>query len=449
MLAHVVVKHRSWLDLALVSLVSLVTRLVRLGRNPLWVDELYSYQVSLQNLPAILQNSQHESIPPLYYLLLKFSTLSGSLRSEESIRLLSALSGAVFLILFYLLCSQILPRWPAVLIWGFMALSPSLMYYSQEARAYILVLLAAGLSMYIVRHLVDQPAGRPQAGWYWWLAWVFASLLGIYAAYSYFLVLGIQALFLFFVFRFRAAWLASVTLLVAGAAPLAAWMTANLRSDLARTAKQANLTFWDTLQALLGGDPGRYGLHWGSTWLPLVVIVLFGLGLAYWLQKPERFLGYCLAQVGLPLGVWFGLCVPFLGLHMPKFQARQFLALLPALLLCMGFGLVWLSQRLRPGLRPALAFLLSLSILAGSLVGLQKYFDLTKSPEGQAVQFVRDNLSSTDALVSLQYSLTAAVAYYIPGYYRGVHPSRPPGRRLFVQQQHPGAARPARAGTHF
>ena len=57
---------------------------------------------------------------------------------------------------------------------------------------------------------------------------------------------------------------------------------------------------------------------------------------------------------------------------------------------------------------------MTLVVVAASLVGLQRYWATQKSPEGMATLFVHDHLQPGDAVVSLHYSLDAAVSFYLP-----------------------------------
>ena len=136
--------------------VATALRLYRLGQDSLWVDEYASLLVAKLPLAAIpagaLRGDAFE--PSLYFLLLHF--VIGILgESEEALRLLSALAGAVTvplaLVLFRALGAS---TGAAALGAALLAISPLHLWYSQEARPYALLLcLGLGSLVCLLRAL--------------------------------------------------------------------------------------------------------------------------------------------------------------------------------------------------------------------------------------------------------------------------------------------------------
>ena len=131
------------------------------------------------------------------------------------------------------------------------------------------------------------------------------------------------------------------------------------------------------------------------------------------LTPRDRFGGYLLLQLILPLGLYFGIGTFIFHWRMPAYQNRQFLVILPTIFLLVMLGLQWCRRRLPLWLGYGLVGGVSLLILAAAVIGLERYETITKSPEGLAVLAVRQRLGADDAVVSLQYYLSASAGFYL------------------------------------
>jgi hypothetical protein len=92
-----------------------------------------------------------ESAPPLYYALAWFWTqLTGT--GEVGLRSVSALAGVATVPVAYLLGAELRGRRAGIVAAALVAVNPMLLWYSQEARGYaLLVLLTAAAALYFVR----------------------------------------------------------------------------------------------------------------------------------------------------------------------------------------------------------------------------------------------------------------------------------------------------------
>ncbi len=398
-----------WPLSAAVLLAALFSRLYRLGWHLLWVDEIYSLNVSRMGIAGILENSLYEPVSPLFYFLLKTATWFGRFTSEGFVRLIPALAGGLAIWLLFHLARRTagLPAALAGLV--FLLLSPTVMFYSQETRAYMLAVLAAALSTAWIRPLLD-PKNDSRLTW---AVWGLAGLFGIYAHYSYFFVLGVQAAFLFWLHRFRRSFIFALAILALLCLPLLGWLGPQFAGRLDDTHLQALTLPW-VLQTLVAADPARYGRFWGTS----VMAWTFGgaalLGLVRQLQKRDRFGVYLLAQILVPLIGFFVIGTGFLGLHLPNFQSRQFLVLLPAIFLWALLGLGWAFRRLPAPAGAGLLLTVSLAWGAAGWNGLEQYWRQDKSPEGRAVVNMRQQIDSGDAVVSLHHSTSYALGRYLP-----------------------------------
>jgi uncharacterized membrane protein len=94
-----------------------------------------------------------ESAPPLYYILVWLWTqVTGT--AEFGLRSLSALAGVATVPVAYLLGTELRDRRAGIAAAALVAVNPMLLWYSQEARAYsLLILLTAVSTLYFVRAL--------------------------------------------------------------------------------------------------------------------------------------------------------------------------------------------------------------------------------------------------------------------------------------------------------
>ena len=96
-----------WVGLALLGLAALALRLFELGRNPFWLDELSTYQISLQSPGAIIQYAWHDPWPPLYYLAVKLASGFGLVHAEWAWRILSVGAGTLAVVGMYWLLGKL------------------------------------------------------------------------------------------------------------------------------------------------------------------------------------------------------------------------------------------------------------------------------------------------------------------------------------------------------
>ncbi len=148
-------RDRLWL--LLIILIGFGLRLLRLGEQSLWYDEGVTWMLSQMQLPSLIQWTADDIQPPLYYLLLWATDLLFS-DSEWALRFPSALSGTLLIPLLYSLARALSGRRAAglapLLAAALAALSPLLVYYSQEARMYTLLVFEAALATYLLAKIV-------------------------------------------------------------------------------------------------------------------------------------------------------------------------------------------------------------------------------------------------------------------------------------------------------
>lgn len=137
--------------LTLLTLVGFVLRAYGIGSNSLWMDEIrqVGYYYSTENVFHLIYKAATQQQPPLDYLIGYVIGLFLPFH-EVVARLPSLVFGTLLIPLTYQLVSLIYNSRVALLTSIFVCFSPSLIYYSQEARPYsiFLVLLTWSLITY-------------------------------------------------------------------------------------------------------------------------------------------------------------------------------------------------------------------------------------------------------------------------------------------------------------
>jgi mannosyltransferase len=161
--------------LTVIFAVGLGLRLLYLGSKSLWLDEALS--IGFAGNPQQLWGSGYDNAhPPLYYTLLHYWLLLGD--SEFVLRLSSALAGSLAIPLGYALATSLGGHRLALSTAWLMALSPLLVWYSQELRSYsLLLMLSLLVALAFVRLVI-----RPHLAW--WLLFIAAMSAALYTHYA-------------------------------------------------------------------------------------------------------------------------------------------------------------------------------------------------------------------------------------------------------------------------
>ncbi|MGH7769047.1 MAG: glycosyltransferase family 39 protein, partial [Candidatus Binatia bacterium] len=172
----------------------LVLRLIGLGRQSLWLDEMTSIQIAEMPLRDVLNGRNFDNhTPPLYYILLHYWRQVVPL-TEYGLRLFSAGIDAFNILLLGLLCRRFISDRLSFLVVSAYAISPFALYYAQEGRMYTLTVFFALLYTAALERLVT--AERRLA--LWATAGGIVLALGVYTHYYIaFYALGVFTVALF------------------------------------------------------------------------------------------------------------------------------------------------------------------------------------------------------------------------------------------------------------
>jgi hypothetical protein len=204
-------------------------RLPTVGVQSFWLDEAvtwYLLHVSLGDMLHFIP--QTESTPPLYYVLAWFWTkVFGG--GEAGIRSLSAVLGTATIPVAYDAASRLLTRRAGLILAALVAVNPLLVWFSQEARAYALLVFLTTASFALLARLLERATARRLA------AWAIVSALALATHYFALFVVAPEAIWLLWRLRRRA--IAPLILVVAAGAallPLAIDQAGNDRANFIR-----------------------------------------------------------------------------------------------------------------------------------------------------------------------------------------------------------------------
>jgi mannosyltransferase len=174
-LAQVGKKHSAIAILLLILAGGALLRFFALSAESFWFDEAYSVWVAQHSVGWHIELSTQRIFPPLYYLLLHFWLPLG--RTECIVRSLSVLVGLGSVGAIYALAKQLFGVRAGLISALLLTISPLHIWYSQEARMYILVAALGLCSAYYMWLAL-------QEGKLWdWLAYVLSTAMAMNTHY--------------------------------------------------------------------------------------------------------------------------------------------------------------------------------------------------------------------------------------------------------------------------
>jgi uncharacterized membrane protein len=192
----------AWL-LVGVTAVGAWLRFATLGSQSYWFDEAQAaHELHLSFGSMVSSMVVHETNPPLYFVLgWLWARVFGT--GEVGLRSLSALVGTAVIPIAYLCGRELVSRRAGLMAAAFAALSPFMIWYSQEAREYMLLVALSGASLLYFAKAWNVPSTRNIALWA-----VFSALAVLTHFFAGFLVAP-EALWLLYVIRNRAVAIAA------------------------------------------------------------------------------------------------------------------------------------------------------------------------------------------------------------------------------------------------
>jgi mannosyltransferase len=168
-----------------------VVRFATLDEQSFWYDEAVAIGLVRMDLGDMLDRiPESESTPPLYYVVAwLWAKLFGT--GEVGLRALSALCGTAFVPVAYAAAARLASARAGLVAAGLAAVNPLLVWYSQEARAYALLVLLAGLSFYLFARLLTGDLRRRTV-----VLWVVVSAVALTTHYFAAFLVAVEAAWL-------------------------------------------------------------------------------------------------------------------------------------------------------------------------------------------------------------------------------------------------------------
>ncbi len=263
------------------TLAAAALRFATLGQQSFWFDEASTGRLMRMGLGSMIRAlPDGESTPPLYYLLAwVWTRVLGT--GEVGLRSLSALAGTVTVLVVYAAGDRLLGRRAGLGAAALAAFSPLLIWYSQEARAYALLVLLCAASVWALAAALEPGAGGRRLG-----AWAAVCALALATHYfAAFLILP-EAVWLLRA-RGRAVAPAVAGVVVAGLAlaPLALHQRAQGNAGFIAASPRGTRLAQAAKQLVVGYDaPGQVALTVAAAVLLLVLAWI----LARRLEGPPR-----------------------------------------------------------------------------------------------------------------------------------------------------------------
>ncbi len=360
------------LQLALAVVVGILARFVGLGRESIWLDEATSLIIARMSPSSVVAWAAADIHPPLYYLVLHLWLCWGE--SEFAVRALSALLGVVTVIVVYALASELFDRRVGLLSAFLFSLAPLHVWYSQEARMYVMVTMLSLLSSYLLVKALRRP-GRGLM----WVAYVVVSVLALYTHYFALFALLVCNLFALYAMwrhgsgvwrRWLGAQLAVALLFLPWLPILYRQVTTGgggwVERAIGRPTLQSLLDTW--LKFSVGLDSGLYPVVLRRIAYVLLLVSLLVAVLRVSWPRPGEHSGslagdregllFCLMGAALPV-----LIIWLLSQVKPMYSIRYLLIFVPLYWILVAYGIGGLPNR---GLRAAVTALLLMTLVVGN-----------------------------------------------------------------------------------
>ena len=204
--------------LILITIVGCFLRFYNLSYNSLWLDETASVTIAMLGSYANILNytATIEPNPPLFvWMVYTLMTLFGN--NEFIIRFVSAFFGSLTVPLMYFVGKEFIDRNGGIIAAATFAVSPFLILYAQEARAYALLLFFIALAtLYYLKALKSED-------YKYWIIFALATIVVFWTHFYSFILIGALIIYTLAIYKFKyiKQLIVSSIVMAAGILPLA------------------------------------------------------------------------------------------------------------------------------------------------------------------------------------------------------------------------------------
>jgi len=389
-----------WL-LLLVVLLAAGLRLFHLSHQSFWLDEVSTVNAVRRAVPSLTMS---DSTPPLYYMMMSL-WMRAVPESEAAARLPSALFGIAAVPLLFLLGRWLFGTRAGLIAALLLAVSPFHIHYSQEARAYSLMLMLVLFSWLALVRMLDRESISRLA------AWVAATSLMLLSHNYGVFIIAAQIVFILAWGRSHGIrirrWIIAIGLVALLAAP---W----IRVLLILIEQVQHADYW-IQQPTVADFVKLYRMMCAdSGWLMKINLLLSIAGLFWWRLRFSRPDAPRHGRTAIPLlGTWLFVPLVLMVLAsiflLPLYQHRYALPLLPPFLLLVAWGASG------HGHRPA-ALVLAGVLLCFTVPALVTYYtEDNREPWDRASSVVSDLAREGDVLLFIAPAVREPFIYYYRG----------------------------------
>jgi len=403
--------RREWSYAAALTAAGAALRLFHLGTQSLWLDELFSVFLSQRGFVAIIRDTAKDTMPPLYYLLLRIAMQFGS--DERAVRSVSFIFSVATIPLFYVLARDMFGHRVALAATLILVFNPFHLFYAQEARMYAQLAFFSLAAIFFFWRAWHRRQRRD------WIAFGFAATLAIYT--HTLAVLTLFALDMFAVWRreeLKRRWESMLVSHLMIGLLLAPWISI-LWQQVERVRHGFWMTFPSPLSLLTIPTLFLLGTSVPTLFVPVGLFVSLALfGLAFWHAArtlanslPDRSSESDSAALQLSLAL---LLVPplsllALSLVRPIFLPRTLIASSFGVYLLIGWMLVHRNTIVETTLAGSFFLLVGIA-----LTGYYFVPAFQKPPMREAAQALMAQWQAGDVAIHTSDSSALAFAYYAP-----------------------------------
>src|SRR4051794_7559582 len=176
--------------LAGITVAGALLRFLTLDVQSYWLDEVATVNILHKGFGDMISAvGSGESTPPAYYVVAwLWAKLFGT--GEVGLRSLSAVFGTLTIPLAFVLGRELVGRRSGLIAAALCAFNPLLIWYSQEARSYALMILLTGLSLLAFLRALEDGAPRR------YVIWALLSVVAVATHYYAGFLVGAEALWL-------------------------------------------------------------------------------------------------------------------------------------------------------------------------------------------------------------------------------------------------------------
>jgi mannosyltransferase len=332
-----------------ILILAAMLRLLHLGSESLWWDEVVTVAIVRLDWGAFWKVLSHfEANMGLYYCVLRLWVNLGE--SEFVLRSLSALAGVLAVGLVYGLGKRLFDTKVGLMGAALLATNSFHIQYSQEARAYSLMVLLTALSSLFFLRAIEHSSRND------WAGYILTATLAVYTHFFSVLVLGAHWVWLLLVRRRNIPWrgfLVAVLAISMLLVPLAIFAQARGTGQISWIPRTRPHDVYWLFNSLVGG--GRFLLL--AYFVPCSIALLCAL--KAWVQWKElsKTWSYAFLLSWLFVPLVAGIVI---SLWQPVLRPRYFIICLPPLVLLAAVGL----SQVRPSWISGASLIVLLSLSA-------------------------------------------------------------------------------------